>query len=186
MHLCEEVIIPSPKLQKMLNVLKITLFVFILLVLTNAVLDVGDSFSGLIFQAIFLLFVLSSKHYGYMLLFIIFCIAELGSNLEILGIFAQIGFYKSSNKILFCVLVFTTSFQIFNIYLSFVIFRQLKHEYKIKFYGENQDNNNGGNNNEGGNIAGFNDERGGERENNDNNGGGFVPFAGRGYVVGGN
>ena len=187
MNLCEEVIIPSPKLQKMLNALKIILFIFIFLVMINFILEVEDGFSSFIFQAIFLLFVISSKHYGYMLLFIIFCIAELGSNIEILGIMAQYGFYKSTRKSLFCFIVFVTTFQIFNIYLSFVVFRQLKYEYKIKFYPELDPNNNNegnNNNNERGNIVGMNNVR--ENENNENNAGGFVPFAGRGYAVGGN
>ena len=187
MNLCEEVLIPSPKLQKMLNALKIILFIFILLVVINALLDLGDGFSSFIFQAIFLLFVISSKHYGYMLLFIVFCIEELCSNIQTLGIWAQVGFYKTSNELYFCFLVFSTSFQIFNIYLSFIIFRQLKYEYKIKFYPElDPDNNNERNNDEGANLAGMNNFREGGGENNENNGGGFVPFAGRGYAVGGN
>ena len=179
---CKEVIEPSVKLARMVTLLKILEFLFFALILLDIfVFDTGIFFL-LLFQFLFLLIGISSKHFGYLLANIMISLLYLYTIISRLGVMFQVGFTKKSKPLGFGFLSFTTVFQIFAIYVVFQVYKQAKHEYRIKFgyvpANEQIDEN--------ANLVGDNNEENDNGQNGNNNAVEFEAFQGNGVPVGGN
>ena len=102
-----------------------------------------------------------------------------------LGVMFQVGFTKKSNPLGFGFLSFTTVFQIFAIYVVFQVYKQAKHEYRIK-YGYVPANEQNEQIDENANLVGDNNEENDNGQNGNNNAVEFEAFQGNGVPVGGN
>ena len=187
---CKEVIEPSVKLARMVTLLKILEFLFFALILLDIfVFDTGIFFL-LLFQFLFLLIGISSKHFGYLLANIMISLLYLYTIISRLGVMFQVGFTKKSKPLGFGFLSFTTVFQIFAIYVVFQVYKQAKHEYRIK-YGYvpgNEQNDDNEQIDENANLVGVgdNNEENDNEHNGNNNAVEFEAFQGNGVPVGGN
>ena len=186
--ICREVIEPSIKLSKMVNLLKILGLLHFLLILGDLFLFKTGMFFFLLVQFLFLLISIVTKHFGQYLLFILICFFDAYTFFQNLGAWFQVGFYKGDKPAPFCFLVFLFIFEIFCIFFTFQAYKQSKHEYRIKLgfppeegiqMNDNFVHNNNDDNNEG------NNEEGNDNNNENNNQGGFQPFQGHGVAVGG-
>ena len=109
----------------------------------------SDFIFCLFIQEIFLIIGISSKYFVHYLIFIIICILNLYYDIQILGLWAQKGFYKNNKKnniYLFGFYSFILIFEIFCIYVLFQAYKQSKYEYKIKLGYVNNQNENSQNN----------------------------------------
>ena len=190
---CREVLEPSIKLSKMVNLLKILGFCHFALILGDLFLFGTGIFFFLLFQFLFLIMSITTKHFGQYLLFILICIFNTYTCLQKIGAKFQIGFTKRDKTSSFGFLVFLFIFEVFNIYSIFQAYKQSKHEYRLKLGFPPEEGfqmNDNVNENAHGNVLGLNMNDDGNDENiNDNNEnnnqGGFQPFQGHGVVVGG-
>ena len=202
---CREVIEPSIKLAKMVNLLKILGFLHFALILGDLFLFGTGIFFFLLVQFLFLVIGITTKHFGQYLLFILICLFDTYTCIQNIGARFQIGFYKKDKTAPFGLLVFLLIFEVFCIYFTFQTYKQSKHEYRIKLgfppeegiQMNDNDNINGNDNVVGLNInddnneeendgINNNNENNNNNHNNDNNNqGGFRPFQGHGVVVGG-
>ena len=169
---CKEVIEPSVKLARMVNLLKLLEFLYFALVLLDLFLFDTGIFFMLLFQIVFLLFGISSKHFGYLLLSILVSLFYLYTIITRVGASFQIGFNKKSDPLAFGFLSFTAVFEIFCIYVVFQTYKQAKHEYRIKYeYVPAEDRNNENNNQIDDNVNlmdNNNEENNGQNGNNNN------------------
>ena len=183
---CKEVIEPSLKLGRMLSLLKCLVFIHFFLVFSDLFIFESGYFFIMSAQILLIFTGLSSKHFSHYLLSILLCIFNLFLVFQNLGRWAQVGFYKNDNSLTFCFFVFLLVFEIFCIFFFFQLYKQSKHEYRIK-YGYAEGENGGDGNNE--NIQDLNDNLN-ENNNNNNinndNNAEFIPFQGQGIAVGGN
>ena len=198
---CREVVEPSIKLAKMVNLLKILGFLHFALILGDLFLFGTGIFFFLLVQFLFLVIGITTKHFGQYLLFILICLFDTYTCIQNIGARFQIGFYKRDKTAPFGFLVFLLIFEVFCIYFTFQTYKQSKHEYRIKLgfppeegiQMNDNDNINGNDNVVGLNINDDNNEEENDginnnnhNHNNDNNNqGGFRPFQGHGVVVGG-
>ena len=205
---CREVVEPSIKLAKMVNLLKILGFLHFALILGDLFLFGTGIFFFLLVQFLLLVIGITTKHFGQYLLFILICLFDTYNCIQYIGARFQIGFYKRDKTAPFGFLVFLLIFEIFCIYSTFQTYKQSKHEYRLKLgfppeegfqMNDNDNDNINGNNNVnafGLNINDDNDDdendgnnndnnNNGNNNNNNNNQGGFRPFQGHGVVVGG-
>ena len=187
---CREVMEPSVKLARMITLLKILGIIHSSLIIGDIFLFGTSFFVLLLMKLLFLYISISTKYYGFYLMYILYGISIIGSCLANFGICFQRGNYKDHNYIGFGFLSFLFVFEIFCVYVVFQTYKQSKHEYRIKFGfvpGNNINENNVQNND---NIEGLMDNN---DENEDNGNGnvnnnqeGFAPFQGNGIPVGGN
>ena len=191
MNCCREVIEPSLKLGRMITFLKTIIFMHFFLIMIDLLVIETGFFFLLLVQILILFIGISSKHFSHFLLFILMCFFNLYMFIDYLGRWFQYGFYESQSSFVFGYLVFITVFEVFCIYIIFQAYKQSKQEYRIKYgyvAGENGEGENAENIHE--NIQGINNlqnnNNNNNNDNNNNNNRGFVPFQGRGIVVGGN
>ena len=199
---CREVVEPSIKLAKMVNLLKILGFLHFALILGDLFLFGTGIFFFLLVQFLFLVIGITTKHFGQYLLFILICLFDTYTCIQNIGARFQIGFYKRDKTAPFGFLVFLLIFEVFCIYFTFQTYKQSKHEYRIKLgfppedgiQMNDNDNINGNDNVVGLNINddnneeendGINNNNENNHNNDNNNQGGFRPFQGHGVVVGG-
>ena len=190
---CREVLEPSIKLSKMVNLLKILGFCHFALILGDLFLFGTGIFFFLLFHFLFLIMSITTKHFGQYLLFILICIFNTYTCLQKIGAKFQIGFTKRDKTSSFGFLVFLFIFEVFNIYSIFQAYKQSKHEYRLKLGFPPEEGfqmNDNVNENVHGNVLGLNINDDGNDENinnnnENNNQGGFQPFQGHGVVVGG-
>ena len=190
---CREVLEPSIKLSKMVNLLKILGFCHFALILGDLFLFGTGIFFFLLFQFLFLIMSITTKHFGQYLLFILICIFNTYTCLQKIGAKFQIGFTKRDKTSSFGFLVFLFIFEVFNIYSIFQAYKQSKYEYRLKLGFPPEEGfqmNDNVNENVHGNVLGLNINDDGNDENinnnnENNNQGGFQPFQGHGVVVGG-
>ena len=201
---CREVLEPSIKLSKMVNLLKIIGFFHFALILGDLFLFGTGIFFFLLVQFLFLIMSVTTKHFGQYLLFILICLFNTYTCIQKIGAWFQMGFSKRDKTAPFGFLVFLLIFEIFCIYSIFQVYKQSKHEYRLKlgFPPEEGFQMNDANENvhDHDNVVGLNinDVEGDDNindnnfnnnnnNNNDenNNHGVFQPFQGHGVVVGG-
>ena len=179
---CQKVIEPSLKLSRMLKFLKYILLVQLLLMMIDIIFIQTNIFFLLFIQLFITIFGIMSINYSLYLILILVCFFNLYIIFKILGKWFIVGFYKNDSSFTFCYIVLIFVFEIFFIFYTFQLYKQSKHEYRIK-YGYVA-----GQNDEGENIE--NDENVNENinqlnNNNENNNEEFLPFQGRGIAVGG-
>ena len=186
---CKEVVEPSIKLARMVTLLKILAFLHFAIIIGDLFLFNTGYFFVLLIQFLVLLISISSKHFGHYLYYILLCFINSFTALKTLGAWFQIGFYKKDDPVVFGFNIFVLVFEIFCIYVVFQIYKQAKHEFRIKMGfipGEGPNGNNFNNDNE--EELNDNDfEEGNNNNNNQNNNeGGFNAFQGNGVPAGGN
>ncbi len=157
-QICKEVIQPSLKLKRIVNLIKM-IFVFYIVLMTFDIFFVDADYAFMIFcQMIIILLGIGTKHFGYILTSLVYIIFVF----SLLLFLFYIGIRESStteiynNKLLLCFSAFLFSFEAFTIYILFQFYKQAKHEYRIQYgfvaeddlEGNNNDNNNDGNDNE--------------------------------------
>jgi len=179
---CKEVIEPSLKLGRMLTLLKVITIIHIILIFTDLFFFESGFFFLITAQVLLIFTGLSSKHFSHYLLSILLCFLNFILVFQNLGRWMQVGFYKNDNSLKFCFFVFFFVFEIFCIYFFFQLYKQSKHEYRIK-YGYAAGENGGDGINE--NIQDLNNNLN-ENNNNNINNAEFIPFQGQGIAVGGN
>ena len=187
---CKEVIEPSLKLIRMLLFFKIILVFHFLLVILDIFVIEGGFFFLILIQIFCICIGISSKHFCHYLILILICFFNFILIFQIVAEYFQKGFYDSDNPFVFCYYVFLVIFESFCIFLSFLLYKQSKYEYRIR-YGyapqepepeeDNEHNNYHHNNN-----ADFVNNNNNHNNNNGGNNRRFVPFRGRGVAVGGN
>ena len=190
---CREVLEPSIKLSKMVNLLKIIGFFHFALILGDLFLFGTGIFFFLLVQFLFLIMSVTTKHFGQYLLFILICLFNTYTCIQKIGAWFQMGFSKRDKTAPFGFLVFLLIFEIFCIYSIFQAYKQSKHEYRLKLGFPPEEGfqmNDNVNENVHGNVLGLNINDDGNDENinnnnENNNQGGFQPFQGHGVVVGG-
>ena len=187
---CKEVVEPSIKLARMIRLLKIIAFLHFVIIIGDIFLFGTGFYFALLIQFLALLISISSKHFGQYLYIILLCFINTFATFRSIGAWFQIGFYKEDKPVLFGFEIFILVFEIFFIYVLFQVYKQAKHEFRIKMGyipGEGPNENNFDNDNE--EELNDNDFEGGNNDNNNNqnnNGGGFNAFQGNGVPVGGN
>ena len=196
---CREVLEPSIKLAKMVNLLKIIGFFHFALILGDLFLFGTGVFFFLLVQFLFLIMSVTTKHFGQYLLFILICLFNTYTCIQKIGARFQTGFSKRDKTAPFGFLVFLVIFEIFCNYSIFQAYKQSKHEYRLKLGfppEEGLQMNDNVNENNHDNVVGLNindddgddnvnDNNFNNNNNENNNHGGFQPFQGHGVVVGG-
>ena len=200
---CREVLEPSIKLSKLVNLLKIVGFLHFAIILGDLFLFGTGIFFFLLVQFLFLIMSITTKHFGQYLLFILITLFNTYTCILNIGACFQTGFSKKDKTAPFGFLVFLFIFEVFCIYLIFQAYKQSKHEYRLKLGFPPEEGfqmNDNVNENDHDNIVGLNiNDEGNEdningnnfnnfnnnNNNENNNHGGFRPFQGHGVVVGG-
>ena len=177
---CKEVIEPSLKLGRMITFLKIVSIIHFIIILIDLIIQTGFLFF-IASQLIVFYIGISSKYYGHYLSFILFCSFNIYKLIKILVTWAQKGFYKDNKIHRFCFYVFIFVFEIFCIFIAFQVYKQSKHEFRIKV-GYANDQNEGHINIE--NIYNHNLRENYHDYGNDNEEN--VPFRGEGFYGGRN
>ena len=180
---CIEVIEPSIKLSKMLTLLKALIFFQLPLVFLDIFLFKTTFYIRFLSQLPVIFLGICTKNYGNFLMgvlvYLIFFITFIES---VIAKFKE-GINTGKNPVTFCYRVFASVFEFFCTFYLFQIYKQSKHEMRIKlgFIPDDREqiqideDNNRFNNNEEDNVD----------NNNNNNQDEFQPFQGHGVVVGG-
>ena len=140
-----EVMEPSIKLSRMITLLKILAFIHVALIVADFFIeDFGKSFSLLV-ELIALMVGISSKFFAHYLSFIFLDFIIIGYYLIRILICFQRGDFEDHNYFAFGFISFILMFEIFCVYVVFQVYKQSKHEYRIKFGFAPEDNINGNN-----------------------------------------
>ena len=181
MDCCQQVITPSEKLKKLNNILKIICIINIILPIINGIIlnKVPNSSFGIFMSTFFLLFAITSGFYLYIVLYIFFTLIDSVYYFIYLGGFIQMVIQNKTidykKLILYPINVI---FYIFAIFVSFQSYKEMKCILLEGGVAQNQ------NDTEQGLNPNYNDNTNNNTNTNTNNR--FVPFSGRGVVVGGN
>ena len=194
MFCCKEVIEPSIKLSKMVKLLKIIGFLHYPLIVLDIFLFETNYFIVLFFQLVVLYFSICRKDYGWFVIVIIIYLIFMYELIEGGVRKFLLGINDDSKTLPFCFNIFLLVFEIFCLFLTFQLYKQSKHEMRIKlgfipnpneiqqnqmneediirlYYGHNEEGNNDYNEEGYNNIH---DEENNEEVNNDNNIGGVI------------
>ena len=183
MDCCQQVIIPSEKLKKLNNILKIICIINIILPIINGIIlnKVPNSSFGIFMSTFFLLFAITSGFYLYIVLYIFFTLIDSVYYFIYLGGFIQMVIQNKTidykKLILYPINVI---FYIFAIFVSFQSYKEMKGILLEGGVAQNQ------NDTEQGLNPNYNDNTNNNTNTNTNTNNRFVPFSGRGVVVGGN
>ena len=183
---CRESLEPSIKLSKMINLLKVIAIVYFVLIIADIFLFKTSLFFLLLFQLLVLLFTILKKDYGYFLFFILICLMYILQYLENVVKRFKYGINHGGELALaFCYSVLLFVLQVFSIFYTYKIYKQAKHEMKIKlgYIQDDQERVQVFENNE--EVENGEGNQNNNENNENNNQGEFQPFQGHGVVVGG-
>ena len=167
-QICKEVIQPSLKLKRIVNLIKLILVFYVAIMIFVLFILGGDYTLIIFYETIFIVLGIRTKHFGHILASIIYIIFIF---ILLLYLF-YLDIRESSiteiynDKILLFFYGFFCSFEVFVIYALFQFYKQAKHEYRIQygFVAEDnlEENNNDNNNNN-------NDNNNNNNDNDDDN-----------------
>ena len=174
MFCCRESLVPSIKLANMIKLFKIIGYIHFAIIILDIFLFKTFLFLLFLMQFFFIQFSIYSKGYSYFIMVILIILLYIYKIFESSVQDFLVGINDGSKAMSFCFKVFLVVFEIFCIFLTFQLYKQSKHEYRIivglapddRVYILPNDNNNG-NNNENNNNNDYNGEANNENNNQD-------------------
>ena len=143
---CKDVIEPSLKLKRIVRLIKLIILLYILIMIFDASFaHIGYSFY-LFFQMIMIMLGTGTKHFGYILMSLVYTMFILFLLLSSFYSWVQQYNIIYNNKLGFCFFAFLFSVEIFSIFVLFQFYKQAKHEFRIQygfFAGDDQGEDNG-------------------------------------------
>ena len=130
---CRDVIRPSLTLKRMIVLLKFNLYFHLVIISFDMFVSQSGYYILLLLQMIMYTLAMCTKHFGYLLTFVIFLFVFIYSILRILVSGPSTDLDKDKNDIRFCLFVFLLVYEIFCVFLFFQVYKRAKHEYRIQY-----------------------------------------------------
>ena len=130
---CRDVIRPSLTLKRMIVLLKLNLYFHLVIISFDMFVSQSGYYILLLLQMIMYTFAMCTKHFGYLLTFVIFLFVFIYSILRILVAGPSTDLDKDKNEIRFCLFVFLLVYEFFCVFLFFQVYKRAKHEYRIQY-----------------------------------------------------